>query len=82
MRSVIDLPGRSSRVAELHDMTWDFICFSETRAATADSELHGNHRLIRHRGKEYGGVAILIHASCANHVTTKTKMAIEYWLSN
>ena len=58
-------------LSELHDMTWDFVCFSETRAAAAECELHGNHKLISHRGEGYGGVSVLIHSSWADHVVAK-----------
>ena len=49
--------------AELVDIDWDCVCFSETRATAADVILDGNHRLICHKGVGYGGVAILINSS-------------------
>ena len=51
-------------------MNWDFVCFSETRAAIGNCVLHGGHRLITHKGCTYGGVAIIIHSRFSEYVIT------------
>ena len=53
-------------LVELSDITWDIVCFSETWALTADTILEGGHRLIAHKGRMYGGVAVLIHQRYAD----------------
>ena len=43
-------------------MSWDVVCFSETRAKKMDRILSGGHRLVCEYGGEGAtGVAILIH---------------------
>ena len=56
-------------VGELQNLRWDVICFSETRAASADVILDGGHRLITGLGdSRHEGVAVLLHASLADKV--------------
>ena len=43
---------------ELRDLSWKFVCFSETRATPADNVLNDGHRLITHCGEAYVGVGI------------------------
>ena len=50
-------------LAEVSELSWDFLCFSETRAADADFLLEGGHRLICSRGEvKHSGVAILVNS--------------------
>ena len=63
-------------LAELPDISWDVICFSETRAADANSVLAGGHRLICSRGEfKYSGVAILIHARWVGEIITSRNVS-------
>ena len=62
---------QTQMLAELLNLHWDAICFNETRLGIVDNEMIGGHRLISHRGNEYGGVAILLHAKFANCIVTK-----------
>ena len=52
-------------LGELSMMTWDIICFSETRLQTRDEFIEGRHRLISFNDKNARtpatGVAILAH---------------------
>ena len=50
-------------LVEIQDLSWDVICFSETRAAAATTTLVGGHVLITHMGSTYGGVGILLNAN-------------------
>ena len=68
----IHTPARlQDMLGELSELAWDAVCFNETRACTADSTLVGGHRLISHKGRSYGGVAILLHARLATHMVAK-----------
>ena len=54
---------------EVTHLTWDVVCFSETRAPTDDVILHGGHRLLTSRGTAaHEGVAVLLHARLADLV--------------
>ena len=55
-------------LSELSHETWDVVCFSETRATSADVILLGGHRLISHRGVNYGGVAVLVNVQWADSI--------------
>ena len=58
-------------LAEVSELQWDIICFSETRAVSNDVTLMGGHRLITQLGKnKYGGVAVLIHERYADSIAT------------
>lgn len=47
---------------ELSDLSWDVVCFSETRTPSQDIILEGGHRMISSLGGfVHVGVAILIH---------------------
>ena len=51
-------------------MVWDAVCFSETRATSADVALRDGHRLVSGLGaKRHEGVAILLHARWAGKVS-------------
>ena len=56
-------------LAEIAEISWDIICFSETRAADADMLLMSGHRLLNSRGHQlYAGVSILVHSRWAEHI--------------
>ena len=50
-------------LAELQDVLWDVILFSETRAASGILTLDGDHVLYTHiDDNAFAGVGILLHA--------------------
>ena len=50
-------------LADLHNIVWDVVLFSESRRKSQDQILDGGHRLISHIGSYHAsGVAILIHS--------------------
>ena len=54
---------------EAAELTWDFICFSETRAAEGDLLLDGGHRLFCSNGRSnFSGVAVLVHARWSGQI--------------
>ena len=54
---------------EIAEINWDFICFSETRAADNDVLLTGGHRLLSSlHQQQFSGVALLIHARWADNI--------------
>ena len=57
-------PTRLANVlGEVQALCWDVVCFSETRAVTADEILSGGHRLISGLGAHrHGGLL-----SCSMH---------------
>ena len=56
-------------LAETADFSWDFICFSETRAADDDVLLRGGHKLLSSLGDtRFAGVAILIHKRWVDNI--------------
>lgn len=56
-------------LAELMDIEWDCICFSETHAADCDYILDGAHRLLcSGQAFEYLGVGILLYRKCSSAV--------------
>ena len=64
-------------LCELNNLTWDVICFSETRAVSQDGELSGGHRLIssyKDATSPASGTAILIHARIIKFVRRKIIM--------
>ena len=49
-------------LGELHDLSWDFICFSETRRLSSDVIIAGGHRLISSLSAPMAsGTSILMH---------------------
>ena len=67
----INTPSRLANVlGELCRVTWDIVCFSETRAASDDIVLDGGHRLISGlEGSRHLGAAVLLHARLADKVS-------------
>ena len=62
-------------LGELSIMSWDLVCFSETRLQTRDDILDGGHRLIssndQNARSSATGVAILLHRRWADQVKKK-----------
>ena len=62
-------------LAELSMMTWDIICFSETRLETRDEFIEDKHRLISSNDKNARTLAarmtILVHRRCIGQINQK-----------
>ena len=62
-------------LGELSMITWDIICFSETRLETRDEFIEGKHRLISSNDKNAKtsatGVAILVHRRWTGQIKKK-----------
>ena len=59
-------------LGELENITWNFICFSETRRSTEDVIISGGHRLISSNGDgRYiaSGVTILVHRNLCSAIS-------------
>ena len=63
-------------LGELSDLSWDIVCFSETRLPSEDIILEGGHRLISSLGTfVHAGVAILIHARWVQFIKTFVRVS-------
>ena len=63
-------------LGELSDISWDVVCFSETRLPSQDIILVGGHRLISSLGTfVHAGVAILIHQRWVQSVTSFSRVS-------
>ena len=63
-------------LCELSIISWEGVCFSETRLQARAETIDGNHRLIasntRNSRSAATGVAILLHRRCAGQVKSTT----------
>ena len=63
-------------LGELSDLSWDIVCFSETRLPSQDIILVGGHRLISSLGTfVHAGVAILIHQRWVQSITSFSRVS-------
>ena len=63
-------------LGELSDLSWDIVCFSETRLPSEDIILEGGHRLISSLGTfVHAGVAILIHSRWVQFIKTFVRVS-------
>ena len=62
-------------LGELSMITWDIVCFSETRLETRDEFIEGSHRLIYSSDKNARtpatGMAILVHRRWVGQIQKK-----------
>ena len=57
-------------LGELSDLSWDIVCYYETRLPSQDIILEGGHRLVSSLGTfVHAGVAILIHQRWVQFIT-------------
>ena len=63
-------------LAEVAEIQWDIICFSETRAADGEYTLNGGHGLFCGRGDSiYAGVAILVNTKWVPYIICSERVS-------